>query len=879
MKISITNLLNRRKKFNAMLLVAVLFLSAFLLSIAATKNPNGTKAAAPIPPAGATCDPTPDGDGIYSCEITGGTPSVPFVLPANTLDNTNLTISGIPGTSAYVVSTGLHHFNNVTMKQGARVTTAFLSATTNSMAQETEKQVNWIIEKKLTMSDWSSFYVDRDGYWGGAVDLVTPARGPAPGSLMSVVATDCAGGGGGLGGNGQNGLARLSPVVALGGIFAGSNIDTIDRGSGGGAASCNGTTRVGQAGAGIIDIWAKEEIIKMETSGFYARGSATGATVTTGGGGAGGTIRLTTNVFSSDNLNSANIGPNVSGGKSGADVAPSGITNVAPPSPAFYNISANGGSSSVNGYGGGGGGGIVKITYNSLNFFCYLKSGTAIPAICENRDVVIDGDTNDDGIAEGITIDMGEEKVFQTGANAGQQCNAQNDSNCDSKRHFKSLKLINKAVLTHSGLLASEILGPAGDGVNKQDLNNNGSLADETVGSARWKKVDIAVDNKITFESRAKIDVTGKGYPGAYYSWYTVYAGYVLDDRRGCNGNTMGRLIGSLGASTKSDTAYRKNYGFGPKISATEWSGGAAYNEYDYSSGGGGGAGGNGKVGTGDTNGSKKYDYMNGAGQEWGAGGGASGYDGGGDDTSCSEGGNGGGRVTLSADSIDFNLTFSGADTGGIYADGEIGYLFMNDGCSVGAGGGAGGSIVIRTNAISYGGMTSFYGINVEGGTFDGEQGVYEVNGIANNTLYQMSARGGDRSLLYRPTDGRGGGGGWIVVNPTSPTSSSVRKVLIPISRSGLSPANNFNPYSLQLNDTIQVWVMVSNLVPNSSNLITDELYKSTDNRQFCEPIALTSTVPYVDPTFSDGTVKFNATADALGDISNLHYNCLVKSY
>ena len=633
----------------------VLFLAFFLIS----KDLHITKAA-PIPPIGASCSSIPVG-GIYSCEITGGTVSSPFVLPVstspNSLDGTNLTISGV----AYVSTLGVHNFNNVTIQDTAIATTSDLLQTSNSINDEPDKKIDWTIEGTLSLSDYGHINADIKGYWGAPGGVV--AKGPAKGNPISlgVAITDCAGGGGGLGGNGQNGLGKGSPTIALGGVYGGVNINTLDRGSGGGSATCNNITRSGHTGGGMINIWAKNEIIMSGDSAITAIGKRDGASTITGGGGAGGTIRLKTNIFSSGNTDGSKMGPNVAGGKRGTDTAPNGITNVTP-DPAFYNIIASGGSSSLNGYGGGGGGGIVRLDVGTIDRCHILSPNTSIPASCENQDVIIDGAT-----------------VVVNGS-----------------RTFQDVTLENNAVLTH---------------------------ADFSYSNKPYTHIGMNIKARnLTIQPGSKIDVSAKGYESTLGYNDQLWGGGQNGIDGGCGSCTTDLVTGLLNGGNTGGTGGMAADGKGPGAGGSFVGGGGA--GMGYRAGGGGAGTGPGPAGTGEAGCTRpsaaqrgaspdllsitsalnnyfndNYDSLNA--KSWGyGGGGGEGTGGGGDGIAPLVGGTGGGSVVINANIITIS--------GDIYANGDRPKDYSgtpNFYTFSAGGGGAGGSISLQADTINVTGI------------------------------------------------------------------------------------------------------------------------------------------------------------------------------
>jgi len=121
------------------------------------------------------------------------------------------------------------------------------------------------------------------------------------------------------------------------------------------------------------------------------------------------------------------------------------------------------------------------------------------------------------------------------------------------------------------------------------------------------------------------------------------------------------------------------------------------------------------------------------------------------------------------------------------------------------------------------------------------------------------------------------------VVRKTESQTASIKKWLLPIDRpneTGISNAN-FNPYSLQLNDTIQVNLEVANLTAGAESLIEDEILKIYGSQERCEPIAETiidpanSTIIESNYDYASGEVFWKFVPKAAGSV-NMSYNCKV---
>lgn len=694
---------------------------------------------------------------------------------------------------------GVHSFKNLTIKSGAILSHPALEREDLSNSAVIDaKKIDLKIASKLTMEPNSQIDVSGRGYWYWPWMGTMQGGGP-PGKKVGGGGSGAGGGNGGRGGANPNldnvgfsyyfddyGQAILTYDTSLQSYHGGSGGYVPHQGNGG-------------KGGGVIKIETKN--MQLASTAHIKANGEEGA-----GGGAGGFISL--KVFQQYDPISAIFGKvKISGGNNNAsDGRVKGEEGVAPVDE-FYgggNFEANGGKGTYSGFvlsGGGGGGGIIKVEFgqiigsdNNVNVCKNLGVRDYIPAICEGEDVVISAGK----IVYADKIRM-KESIGE--------CDNPNDSLCDSKRTFQSLTILGEppppggagiGKLTHEAISRFEAAA--------EDTNGDRSLADEVHGTARWKKVDITATESV-FLDHGNIDVSGKGYPGAYWAWSKGGIGNVTN---GCTGDTTGNLVGADGILQHDDDPghQAKNYGFGP-------GGGIAYRGNNDSSGGGGSFAGQGKLGFGSTwdapidqKGSTIYNPAVGNGHlEWGSGGGASAHDGGEDDTSCANGGAGGGIIDITTSKIiKHGVNF------GFYADGEIGYMFQNDSNGVGSGGGSGGAIRINVNKITEDGAGTTFasdgGVNGGGrgrsvqsdpnltsGPVNLDFGTWFNTKKENAVSVAFSVKGGDRSLCNRgkrgscphdwyPDDGAGGGGGWVILGdfviplPPPPQQGKVKVIV-----------------------------------------------------------------------------------------------------
>lgn len=279
-------------------------------------------------------------------------------------------------------------------------------------------------------------------------------------------------------------------------------------GSGGGLTRNNTSTANVSSGGGAVNLKVGDTLFldtKTSGAGIYANGDNSKEEDNSSyysGAGSGGTIGIVADKIS---MYPDNTSPSVSAGASSLNEtsykAEDGVFEPFSANTEYSQLSnrfqAKGGAgvpsaghNSIEGYGAGGGGRIV-IDYDNFVPDCHITSGTSIPAICENQDVVVEGTSTSP-----LTINANAVQIDQDSSSRS-ECTDANDTTCDTKRKFKSLTL-KYATITH-------------DGIN---ITDNSYVSRQTTGTERWKKVDFEVEDEIVLDIGGKIDVSGKGYPG-----------------------------------------------------------------------------------------------------------------------------------------------------------------------------------------------------------------------------------------------------------------------------------------------------------------------------------------------------------------------------
>lgn len=637
-------------------------------------------------------------------------------------ENTDVVIDG-----ETVTISGHHTFKSLTIKNNGILTHASLNASDINttlpssdpnyyLPSGQQKAVNLDITGDLTLESGGKIDVTGQGLPGGQPSKDGTGPGKSKGTYIETAArayNHTSSGGAGFMGKGGDGVDLPKPnwwtTVTTnksngGTVYAQTPAPLVHAGSGGGGAQVQNrprwrgpladlSTANGGSGGGRIYLNIAGTLQVLDKNSFISANGKDAATTLTSpdatsmafaGGGSGGSIYIKTDkiLYKVDNYNPVSY----VGGQGGANGAPGLYSpiNHGSGGSTFYNLFASGGSSNVQqiidwrrrtvnySYGGGGSGGYISVETNSIIHDCTILYGDQIPDFCENQKVII----------RGTTVDISLVPVWQSTIPAKSQvkgvaCSDQNDTNCDTHRTFINLTVQNNGKIIHSAVTVAEM--------DNENLTNpmEDSLADETKGTARWKKVDITV-NKIPSDpntgiislgSNGSIDVSEKGYPGGWAEGANKHqkgfgpggggglpCGLAVEDREpsGAGGGYGGKGGNGIGRQ-------RGNIGDEPPWEHTL--GGHSY-----------------PTGTYDPTDSKQF--------EWGSGGGGTGLCGSG---LVPNGARGGGRIHLTAPVLDNTIGSK------ISADGGNGY------CSNGtqsrrpcSGAGSGGTVWIQAPEITH---------------------------------------------------------------------------------------------------------------------------------------------------------------------------------
>ncbi|MEI7792048.1 MAG: hypothetical protein WCI57_01015 [Candidatus Berkelbacteria bacterium] len=473
-------------------------------------------------------------------------------------DNTN--VSGyditVSGTGVKLILAGYNTFKNISVLSNATITHEALS----SLDIETDgasllptgeaKKVQMVISGTLTLDTGGKISADGLGYPGGTATH-TAGFGFGGGqatqaALASTVILAFGPGGGAFGGVGGSGFSNPSLTAATGTAYPNYYDPYIFRagsGSGYNAGHINTPVPVvGSSGGGRI--YVRAGTINIKSGTISAKGSTGLAQIrkytlnvvnrySFTGGGAGGTIWLVADTIVAPK-GATGVTPDVSGGAIGGDYqitttnsaddkviasaihdGTNGVSEIFVDSQEksdlyknyFGYLSTAGGlpssatatlTGSLKGTAaGGGGGGRIRVEAKVVRPSCTIISGTTIPDYCENGDVVV---------GNGLTINMDAVTVLQDSTRT--LCTDPTISNCDSARHFNSLTLQGNAKLTHNPITSGDLLV---GGTPYTTLQGDSLIK----GAARWRKVDITVDDYISLATGSSIDVSEKGYTGS----------------------------------------------------------------------------------------------------------------------------------------------------------------------------------------------------------------------------------------------------------------------------------------------------------------------------------------------------------------------------
>lgn len=361
--------------------------------------------------------------------------------------------------------------------------------------------------------------------------------------------------------------------------------------------------------------------------------------------------------------------------------------------------------------------------------------------------------------------------------------NPAQSADCDSKRTFTNLTLQNGATVSHTNLvrLADTDQDTADYGTTAA---TNDSLADNTLGSARWKKVDIEVKGALAIDSGSGINVNEKGYPTT---------DNVINDR----GRGWGPAGGGDARSDCGGDGDNGNRGGGggygaPGIAGCgsgSWTGQAGFPPY------------------GDRSISDDAQF------EWGSAGGWGRY---------GRGGAGGGRVrlvvgTLSlADSFYYPISANGGDG-----------TTDNPRNANWGGGGSGGSIKIIVSRYTGSGIQAY----ADGHKQAGSHLLETLRGTVNLVNFTYTSTTGPAILALggfgyynsvSPDYVGSGAGGRIYIERIAP-AVTVSKQLINVERNGVIA--EYNPYALQMGDIIKVQLDLSSFAGTVS--VEDQYLKA----------------------------------------------------
>lgn len=803
-KISITGVLKTRRRIRVLTVLACLLIFAFAAWQIIIKNPFGTRAASNC--TGGVC--TIDEIGTLAPTEAGEM----FCSQGITLDYTNkraISCSGsqtsISSGDAIVMTSGAtvttyfenNNIKNLTIQSGATVTHEGLDSA--DLPEKIDaKKVYIKAAEFIRIEDGAKINVDGKGYNGAQTSLTHTDGYP-----------DYANGGGHGGYGYDQSVSKFawggggSSSVATGGVASSFDSSTgttatsypsklmigsllapdLNHGaSGGGTCFQDGTKDCsgGGSGGGYIHLEAPKIEI-FPTAAVSANGLQPNSPISKlpAGGGAGGTIEIIGTVsywpdftaVGSDIVTKAGVSVTAANKGNNGIVSTDRLSGALSIGTMFTALGGAAASTNWSSYitagGGGGAGGKVTLT-GTYSALCQLNANSPkdanghyyIPAACEGKDVVISGD---------ITVFTDSVKVLNNiPIESRALCVSAAEPNCDSHRRFKSLTLEEKAILTHDAVTIPELIS--------DDSNSNKSLAEETTGTGRWKKVDIETVGDLIIKDTSSINVSGKGYPGGVF----------------CNVSGSDACTGGTSTTANNRLGYGPGGGYGgvlPQVLPMPYCAyGASYGSF--------GTYKNDCITLLDS-GIPKYgssDLTSPNSFEFGSGGGGLKLPVG--SNSSDSGGAGGGRIKLIVGGT-FNLSSANI----ISANGGSSTCFGTTPASCG-GGGSGGSILVKAKHFSITdiGTALSIGVGQPNNPLTAQPG--SVLSDVYLPIY-FQAKGGDGGVSGSSQGGGGGGGRIMVKKLVNDSVPTVKKTLTPVARDG--SAADFDPYTLQKNDTIKI--------------------------------------------------------------------------
>lgn len=367
-------------------------------------------------------------------------------------------------------------------------------------------------------------------------------------------------------------------------------------------------------------------------------------------------------------------------------------------------------------------------------------------------------------------------------------------------------------------------------------------------------KLDLNIAGDFTVEDGGKIDVAGKGYLGGRENGEDGFGPGGGSGGDGDNGAGGGGHGGRGGLSEGINVTDYPDP-IGPKTTRTISSGGysndAHTNPSDHGSGGGASGDNNGGSGGGVVKISAKNITLGGLGA----------IDASGITITAStsrSGGGAGGTVNLKATStFSMSLGSNVIQARGGRGGGDYG------------GDGGGGRVAIVTNQLS-GGITEDK--ILEGADSGNTEPSNDLRILPTINVFEAELLGGasvveDLTLAERGT----------IYFSNGSVSNNVMKKLIPISRVGANPENNFNPYALKVGDVIKVDITVSNLVTGQQIIIKDDFLRTNGtNNMICRSNGVIGGVGEVAST--DTSISWTYTpTEGLPIMETFYYQCKVE--
>ncbi|MCX6808562.1 MAG: hypothetical protein NTW50_02755 [Candidatus Berkelbacteria bacterium] len=749
----------------------------------------------------------------------------------------------------------------------------------------------------------------------------------------------------GLGGSGRNVTNSGGCTLVYNYLAASTSANSSSYGGGGGNACWDDGSGcvAGGAGGGYINL-NSSQITIFSKAKIYANGlDGSGHDVVTqtaklvSGAGGGGKINITAsaNLIA---LSENTVDPTVKAGSVETVKAP-GETVTYPGSDGVLvsnatlklgdNIRANGGNDGLSHWSGvavgaggaSGGGGYININAVAIQPLCEISANSGIdhiPAACENKDVSINGNSQD--LASLWQSGDSVQKVYSDLARVWKTMPLEADNShyeCKNQVMDGGSTYLWNGVSVSAGVTKCNYIKSGGSESIILDAQKVTNVAgsDCTVATVSgyevvhpslvWSGLTIPPVSQTVRASRYPACDSKRNFASLSISnnGILTHSALSVSDMTEDSADLGGQINGSLSDNTAGQARWKKvdlattndlsiqtggridvsgqGYlgsfvsGSGPGLLGalngyTDGSGnvfgwgpaGGQSTFRDSAAGGGGGFAGSGAKSPGKTLGGAKITLSN-TQIEWGSGGGAGVQIGASSMPSVWDGGSGGGAILLK---VLGRLTLGASSS--IRADGRAAAVISSGGDTGGAGGGSGGLVNIKYNNASF--PDGLDPLLLNGG-INGGNGTAQIDLFLPNLIESLGGNG----VASGSASQNGGGGGYVFARKVNLDSvPSVSKTLVPLNRSGVG--GGFDPYSLEVGDEIQVTLKFTNILTTMT--LQDDWLSEGANACVPEEISVKPAPDGYDNDDSAHSYTNPLTWSYIsGPTFDVTYNCKVK--